>query len=115
MNDMLTLGLMRALSDEPLPPPKQFESGGAPMHERILGRSALNVVLRDAVQHRAAFGKRKYSTYLYAYDGRGPADMWQEVLDLIQYLERSVAEDERAEVRAVVAALKNIAEVYDGF
>lgn len=85
------------------------------MHDRILHRSAIDPVLRDAVQHRAMFGKRKYGTYLYAYDGRGAADMWQEVLDLIMYLERTVAEEAFHEVRAVVSALSNIAEAYRDF
>lgn len=113
MRDLQTLGLMRALLTEPLPPPGPGE--GAPMHERVNGRDALDPVLRWAVQQRAAFGKRKYGTYLYAYDGRGPADMWQEVLDLIQYLERTVAEEDVYEVRAVLAALSNIVEAYRAY
>jgi len=110
VRDLKTLGLLRALLEEPLPPPGPGE--GAPMHERVLERSALDPVLRDAVQQRAAMGLRKYKTYLHAYDGRGPADMWQEVLDLIQYLERTVAEEDVHEVRAVLAALSNIVEAY---
>jgi hypothetical protein len=49
---------------------------------------------------------------LYSHDGRGPADAWQEVLDLIQYLERNRLEGEEAENAAICRVLEGVVKVY---
>ena len=56
------------------------------------GQVVVDFVLAD-VQERAEMGKRKYGTYLEAFNGRDPLwDAYQEAIDLAMYLRQALLE-----------------------
>jgi len=108
-----TPGFTRAIECPSLPAPVR-NAAGTEVRESLRLRLADPIWKHVLIglDSRSDFGYNKYSERLYSHDGRGPADAWQEVLDLIQYLERNRLEGEEAENAAICRVLEGVVKVY---